>query len=243
MKIIKNFKISPKILVAATAVALLFVGASASIGLGRTNSPALSALFSDAHGDKPEPTIAAALNIQESPKSTSAATPKPATPQTAKATPKPGQPLDVRNGPCQGINATDPGCIKKDASAFNIASVILWPSHATCSGNSVTVNFHPMMVTRHYTADGGGTAIIQVDFSDGTSSPVIRLPFTVGGLDVQNYNGLVHTFADKSVVPSYRVRMTSPNPLNIGWQQVYLAGQTPCYGPSPSPSPNYPSMY
>jgi hypothetical protein len=162
--------------------------------------------------------------------SQSGATPSPVNPATA--TPKPTL-APKPSGPCQGMHASDDGCVAKDTAAFQIASVILSPQFVAC-GSDTTVTFGTLMATRHYTAGAGGTAVIQIDYSDGTSSPVISLPFRAR-TDVQSYSGLTHTFAGNGAGASYRIRLTSPNVISTSWAPATNMVTGSCAVPSPSP--------
>lgn len=107
------------------------------------------------------------------------------------------------------------------ATPLQIGFLSMWPSQVTCTSNTVKVAFNPLIISRQ---SGVGNATVQIDYSDGKTSPEIVVPFTNGGPGMQTISGLSHEFiVDPYNVPkafNYRIRVTGPGPLALTWTSV-----------------------
>jgi hypothetical protein len=151
--------------------------------------------------------------------------------------------LDFKDGACEGIHASDDGCVVKDTSSLRIASLTMWPKNVTCSGTDVNVSFDTLFITRHYLSGSGGTAQVRIDYSDGASSPVSS-QFTTS-TDVKTIDGISHTFANTNAYDAtYQVVLVSPDqtgtPVGQGWGKIVNGSIQPggC-APTPTPTPYY----
>lgn len=209
---------------AKIAVAILAVILTGTVALAATRhqNPLQLVGLQPASTPAPSPSPLATATPTASPSTTPAqsASPKPST--------TPERYLDAKFGRCEGINASDDECVTKDTAKLEIASVILPVASVTCTASTVDVAFSQAVLTRHYLAGGAGTAAIQIDFSDGTSSPVYIANFATN-TNQQLISGITHQFPVVSPGSySFRVRLLSPNQITLGFSPIHLSASPSC---------------
>jgi hypothetical protein len=124
---------------------------------------------------------------------------------------------------CENILPTHTDCFYRDMTAFRVADVILWPAQLTCTANTIRVDFHSLTTSRDDKTGAPGTALIELDYSDGTSDS-LQLNFPINNNTNPNVNfitdgtikqtaGLSHVFnVDPNNIPtdlSFQVRVLS----------------------------------